>query len=130
MRVETKQLKAFLLDSGVVSAADIAKAEDEASASGKKIEEAEFGEIIKGESGAFTAAAQSEEGTDESIEDLKKIAEDLPVVRIVDTLIHHAILQRASDIHIEQAEKEVVVRYRIDGILRDAMVLPKQIASG
>jgi len=46
-------------------------------------------------------------------EDLRKLAEDLPVVRIVDTLIHHAILQRASDIHIEPMEKEVIVRYRI-----------------
>jgi len=42
----------------------------------------------------------------------------------------HAILQRASDIHIEPTEKEVVVRYRIDGVLRDAMTLPKLAASG
>ena len=47
------------------------------------------------------------------------------MVRIVDTLLRHAILQRASDIHIEPAEKEVIVRYRIDGILHDAMILPK-----
>ncbi len=92
--------------------------------------EAEFGEIIKGEGEVLTAAAKSEGGPEESAEDLKKIAEDLPVVRIVDTLIRHAILQRASDIHIEPTEKEVLVRYRIDGILRDAMVLPRQVASG
>jgi len=42
----------------------------------------------------------------------------------------HAILQRASDIHIEPAEKEIVVRYRIDGILHDAMILPKLASSG
>ena len=59
-----------------------------------------------------------------------KIAEDLPVVRIVDTLLSHAILQNASDIHIEPQEKELIVRYRIDGILHDAMVLPKDAASG
>ena len=57
--------------------------------------------------------------------DLKKLAEDIPIVRIVDTLLKHAILQRASDIHIEPMEKEVLVRYRIDGILHDAMVYPK-----
>jgi type IV pilus assembly protein PilB len=51
------------------------------------------------------------------------------VVRIVDTLLRHAIVQGASDIHIEPLEEEVVVRYRIDGILSDAMKLPK-IASG
>ena len=52
------------------------------------------------------------------------------MIRIVDTLIRHAILQRASDIHIEPTEKEVLVRYRIDGILREAMTLPKKAASG
>lgn len=62
--------------------------------------------------------------------DLKKVAQDLPVIRIVDTLVKHAILERASDIHIEPTEKEVIVRYRVDGILRDAMILPKVAASG
>ncbi len=88
--------------------------------------EAEFGDIIKGESETLTSI--SKEGEVPELEDLKKIAEDLPVVRIVDTLIRHAILERASDIHIEPMEKEVLVRYRIDGILHDAMVLPKQVA--
>ncbi|MEI6553133.1 MAG: GspE/PulE family protein [bacterium] len=64
---------------------------------------------------------------DSSGEDLRKLAEDLPVVRIIDTLLKHAILQGASDIHIEQMENEVVIRYRIDGMLHDAMVLPKNI---
>jgi type IV pilus assembly protein PilB len=64
------------------------------------------------------------------IEDLKKAAQKMPVIKIVDTLLRHAALDRASDIHIEPAEKEVIVRYRIDGILRDAMTLPKQIALG
>ncbi len=62
--------------------------------------------------------------------ELKKAAQELPVIRIVDTLIKHAILERASDIHIEPTEKEVVVRYRVDGILRDAMTLPKSAAAG
>jgi type IV pilus assembly protein PilB len=54
------------------------------------------------------------------------LAEDLPVVRIVDTLIKHAAIQNASDIHIEPMDNQVLVRYRIDGLLHDAMVLPKQ----
>ncbi|MFZ3073947.1 MAG: GspE/PulE family protein [Minisyncoccales bacterium] len=62
--------------------------------------------------------------------ELKKAAQDLPVIRIVDTLVKHAILERASDIHIEPTEKEVIVRYRIDGILRDAMTLPKNSTAG
>lgn len=63
-------------------------------------------------------------------DELEKAARDLPVIRIVDTLIKHAILERASDIHIEPTEKEVIVRYRIDGILRDAMTLPKASSAG
>ena len=94
--------------------------------------EAEFGEIIKKDIG--DAALKFTKGGGEELEaeaeDLKKMAEDLPVIRIVDTLIRHAILQLASDIHIEPQEKEVLVRYRIDGILHDAMTLPKQIATG
>src|SRR3989344_3060148 len=69
-------------------------------------------------------------GAGDTPEDLEKTAQELPIVRIVDTLLQHAIVERASDIHIEPMEKEVIVRYRIDGILRDAMVLPKQVAMG
>ncbi len=63
-------------------------------------------------------------------EDLKKLAEDLPVVRIVDTLLEYAIFEDASDIHIEPEEKDIVVRYRIDGILHNVMVLPKSAQLG
>lgn len=91
--------------------------------------EAEFGEIIKGDAEILAIAKDTKEVVLSS-EDLKKAAEDLPIIRIVDTLMRHAILQRASDVHIEPAEKEVIVRYRIDGILHDAMALPKQVASG
>jgi len=89
--------------------------------------EAEFGEIIKKEAGII---AIKEEKKAEEKEELLKAAEELPVIKIVDTLMKHAVLQRASDIHIEPLEKEVVVRYRIDGILHDAMVLPKNVSSG
>mgnify|MGYP001617840657 CR=1 FL=1 len=58
------------------------------------------------------------------------MAEDLPVIKIVDSLIFHAILQNASDIHIEPGEKDLTIRYRIDGILHDAMVLDKSAGSG
>ena len=57
-------------------------------------------------------------------------AAGLPIIRIVDTLLKHAILESASDIHIEPDEKEVHVRYRIDGVLHDAMTLPHDVAAG
>jgi len=94
----------------------------------QKTLEAEFGEIIKKEVGVIKPIKE-EEIVEEKAE-LQKIAEKLPVIRIVDTLLKHAILQRASDIHIEPLEKEVLVRYRIDGILREAMTLPKMISPG
>jgi type IV pilus assembly protein PilB len=85
---------------------------------------AEFGDIIQKESDTLkTIAEETGEGATE--EDLKKIAEDLPVIRIVDTLLKHAIIQNASDIHIEPMEDQLLVRYRIDGMLHDAMVLPR-----
>jgi len=62
--------------------------------------------------------------------DLKKLAQDVPVVRIVDTLLEYSIIEGASDIHIEPEEKDVLVRYRIDGILKNVMVLPKNVQSG
>lgn len=90
--------------------------------------EAEFGDIIKKESVSIKTLADGNGKTEKKAEELKKMAEELPVVKIVDTLIQHAILQRASDIHIEPMEKELLVRYRIDGILHDAMDLPKNIS--
>ncbi len=98
---------------------------------------AEFGDIVK-EVGGIEEGGEideklvikSGEGDKEENIDLKKAAEDLPVVKIVDTFLKHAILQGASDIHIEPEEKDVVIRYRIDGVLSDAMTLPKIILPG
>lgn len=87
---------------------------------------AEFGDILNAESsveGEYSAETDPEQN-------LEKVAQGIPVIRVVDTLIKHAILQSASDIHIEPEEKEVHVRYRIDGILHDAMTLPRDIAAG
>jgi type IV pilus assembly protein PilB len=89
---------------------------------------AEFGDIIQKESDALKTLIE-ETGEDVSGADLKKLAEDLPVVRIVDSLLKHAIIQNASDIHIEPMETQLLIRYRVDGILHDAMVLPKTAAS-
>lgn len=96
----------------------------------EKTLKAEFGDIIKKEAGGIKSIKDSGRKKAGDQKDLKRVAQELPVIRIVDTLMKHAILQRASDIHIEPTEKEVIVRYRIDGILRDAMTLPKIAADG
>ena len=86
---------------------------------------AEFGDIIQKETAALKSIPDILGEEAPNADDLKKMAEDLPVVRIIDALLKHAILQNASDIHIEPMETEVLVRYRIDGILHDTMTLPK-----
>ncbi|MBX4200415.1 GspE/PulE family protein, partial [Candidatus Parcubacteria bacterium] len=91
---------------------------------------AEFGDIIQKEAGNLKAISDRPDGEEVTAKDLKKLAEDVPVVHIVDTLLKHAIIQGASDIHIEPEENQVVVRYRVDGLLEDAMVLPKNTSSG
>lgn len=91
----------------------------------------EFGDLIATEAGRLSLVKETGlAGEGVTGEDLKKMAEDLPIVRIVDTLLKHAITQGASDIHIEPMELEVLVRYRIDGILHDAMTLPRAAAPG
>ena len=94
----------------------------------KKTLQAEFSQIIKKQ--AQDVKTIKEEGEKQGGEELKKVAEEIPIVRLVETLLKHAIMENASDIHIEPMEKEVLVRYRIDGILHDAMTLPKHISPG
>src|SRR6185436_3755106 len=92
----------------------------------RKSLQVEFDNIIQKESSSLKATDEGEK----SEKELKEMAEDLPVVKIVDSLIFHATLQNASDIHIEPGEKDLTIRYRIDGILHDAMVLDKTAAAG
>jgi type IV pilus assembly protein PilB len=58
---------------------------------------------------------------------LEQMAEEAPVVRIVNLLVIQALRERASDIHIEPAEENVNVRLRIDGVLHNIKPLPKQV---
>ncbi|TYL46452.1 type II/IV secretion system protein [Nocardioides sp. BGMRC 2183] len=64
------------------------------------------------------------------LDSFTEVAGDAPVVRFVSLLISQAISDRASDIHIEPTEREVRVRYRIDGVLQDAHRAPRSIHAG
>ncbi len=69
--------------------------------------------------------------TDEDdLSKIKEVVEEAPVVKFVNLLIAHAIQDGASDIHIEPAERDVRVRFRIDGVLHEVMHSPKSIQSG
>lgn len=142
-RKENGELEVAMLDTGDLPAIDsvrkktglkiLPRLTDEASIKHallqyqKSLKE-EFGDLISTEAGKINIVKEG--GEEVSHDDLKKMAEDLPIIRIVDTLLKHAITQGASDIHIEQMEHEVLVRYRIDGLLHDAMTLPKAAGPG
>ena len=63
----------------------------------------------------------------DDVTDLEKIGSESPVIRFVNYLIFDAIKQGASDIHVEPKEKALKVRYRIDGVLFEAMNPPYQM---
>jgi type IV pilus assembly protein PilB len=60
-------------------------------------------------------------------DDLAKAAEEVPIVKILDTILGYAIAEKASDIHIEIQAEDVVVRFRIDGVLRDIVKLSRGV---
>ena len=65
---------------------------------------------------------------DEPIIDLLEAADDdAPVIRLVNTLLSRAVKEKASDIHVEPYEKEMVVRFRVDGVLYDVFKPPKKL---
>jgi len=61
----------------------------------------------------------------QAIDDLIKESEGRPIVRLTNWLLHRAIEERASDIHVEPQDRELVVRFRVDGLLQEAQRLPK-----
>lgn len=63
----------------------------------------------------------------EDLDQLQEISEDAPIVKLVNLIVTRAVNDRASDIHIEPQEKDMRVRYRIDGVLHEVMRSPKQI---
>jgi general secretion pathway protein E len=66
------------------------------------------------------------EGGSEELVDILEITDEAPIIRWVNSLLFNAVKERSSDIHIEPGEKEVVVRYRIDGVLRESRKAPRQ----
>lgn len=61
---------------------------------------------------------------------IRAVSEEAPVIKLVNTLIIKAVNERVSDIHIEPQEKDLRVRYRVDGVLKEVMRSPKHIQAG
>lgn len=71
-------------------------------------------------------SASSDDETEEEEISAEDLAEDSPIAQTVNLIIEYAIKSGASDIHIEPREKHVQIRYRVDGVLREANKLPKR----
>ncbi|HEY2003796.1 MAG TPA: GspE/PulE family protein [Candidatus Saccharimonadia bacterium] len=84
----------------------------------------------KGEISSEITKAIKDSSADAAAEEkvsAKDLAEDAPIAKTVNVVLEYAVKSRASDIHIEPRENIVQVRYRIDGVLRETMTLPKPI---
>jgi type IV pilus assembly protein PilB len=83
---------------------------------------------VDGDLDDLTMSMESED--DDELSNIKEVVEDAPIVKFVNLLITQAIQDRASDIHIEPTERDLRVRFRIDGVLHEIMRSPKNIQSG
>jgi type IV pilus assembly protein PilB len=72
----------------------------------------------------LTAEREEEELT---VEKLKELGEEAPVIRMASLVLSQAIMDKASDIHIEPRKNDLSIRYRIDGVMHEVMTLPKKI---
>ena len=75
----------------------------------------------EGDEGLSTVEEKISQAKDEEFD------ESSPAAKIVGTLLKRAVREKASDIHIEPSEEEVAVRFRVDGVLRKIIALPKEI---
>jgi type IV pilus assembly protein PilB len=73
-------------------------------------------------------AIDEEDGAE--VVDLRESAADAPVIKLVNSLIGQGVEQGASDIHFEPVDGDLVVRYRIDGVLSEATRVPRRLVSG
>ncbi len=88
------------------------------------------GNSIKEASSEAKTEVVAESGEEVSIEQLREMGQDAPVIRLVNTIITQAIVERASDIHVEPQKDHVRIRYRVDGILLEKQKLPHNIQAG
>ncbi len=75
-------------------------------------------------------ARRAEEEVFEPVAGLKERSEAAPIIDLVDLVVKSAIKSKASDIHVEPMEKGVLIRHRLDGLLKEVMDLPKWVHEG
>ena len=76
-------------------------------------------------------AAEAAEGSEGEEVDLEAALEDAPIVKLVNAIMTQAVAERASDVHIEPGERDVRIRFRVDGVLHEPMrPQPKNLQGG
>lgn len=90
----------------------------------QKVLKTQFGDTI---TGAVKEIGEEYGDKEMTVAVLDKAGNSSSAVRLVDALLRHALVQEASDIHIEPPEREILIRYRIDGMLRDTLTLPRYV---
>lgn len=84
----------------------------------------------EGELDDISLAIDADQDELEDLSHVRQLSDEAPIVKYVNLLITQAINDRASDIHLEPTEKDLRVRFRIDGVLHEVMHSPKSIQSG
>ncbi len=91
-------------------------------------------EMLEKNHGDFTGVKEAVKDTNEEVaekaqrSDVKTIVQDSPISKALTTILSYAVKTKASDIHIEPLEDALIIRCRIDGVLRRIMDLPKVVA--
>ena len=80
--------------------------------------------------GEMALARRVEEDVFEPVAGLKESSEAAPIIDLVDLVVKSAIKSKASDVHVEPMEKAVLIRHRLDGLLKEVMELPKWVHEG
>jgi general secretion pathway protein E len=75
------------------------------------------------------AQTRDEDGGSEDLQQLKELASEAPIIRLVNLIIGHALEARASDIHIEPFENRLIVRYRVDGVMHEVESPPRRFSA-
>jgi len=106
----------------------------------RKVSEEEFDQILQQAYEDASSATQMMEGLEDDVdlnsvaqslpepEDLLEADDDAPIIRLINALLTEAVKENASDIHIEPFENRLVVRFRVDGVLREALTSRRAVA--
>ena len=88
------------------------------------------GPVVEVPTGETALARRAEEEVFEPVAGLKERSEAAPIIDLVDLVVKSAIKSKASDVHVEPMEKGVLIRHRLDGLLKEVMDLPKWVHEG